>query len=343
MISRVADHCFWVGRYLDRAESTARLLQVTRALAFDAEMPTQACWRPVVTVSGQFPDFCERFGDPAAGSGDVVQRYMTWAPENPVSVRNSIWGARESARSIREVLSLDIWQATNELYLWFVSEDAQKLYANDRDEIYRQVRRSTQLNLGLVRSTMLHDTPMDILWLGVLLERIGQTARILDMHHYLLDDGSGKHQIVQTALWLSLLRTCSGFEAFMRVHKGRVTGSEAVEFLLFEQRFPRSLRYCVRSALGLMRRIWPLPAAAPAQTPLRRLAALDAWLEQRQQDELVASSIHDLLTHVVDEIALLCGEVRTGMLGATVADTRPPEEESTVPAEASEPAAPPQQ
>jgi uncharacterized alpha-E superfamily protein len=336
----VADHCFWVGRYLDRAESTARLLQVTRALAFDAEMPTQAVWRPVVTVSGQYPDFCERFGDSAAGNGDTVQRYMTWAPENSVSIRNSIWGARESARSIREVLSLDIWQATNELYLWFVSDEAHKLFSTDRDEIYRQVRRATQLNLGLVRSTMLHDTPMDILWLGVLLERIGQTARILDMHHYLLDedsaDGSGKHQIVQTALWLSLLRTCSGFEAFMRVHKGRVTGSEAVEFLLFEERFPRSLRYCVRSALGLMRRIWPAPAAVPAQAPLRRLAALDAWLE-RQQDGLVASSIHDLLTHVVDEVGLICSEARHGLLGTTapVAEPEPaPEPEPEPPAAA---------
>jgi uncharacterized alpha-E superfamily protein len=324
VISRVADHCFWVGRYLDRAESTARLLQVTRALAFDAEIPTEACWRPVVTVSGQFPDLAERFGAAAAGNGEVVQRYMTWAPENSVSIRSSIWGARESARSIREVLSLDIWQATNELHLWFVSEDAQKQYTHDRDEIYRHVRRSTQLSLGLIRSTMLHDTPMDILWLGVLLERIGQTARILDMHHYLLDegsegsrdDGSGKHQIVQTALWLSLLRTCSGFEAFMRVEKGRITGSAAVAFLLFEERFPRSLRYCVRSALALMRRIWPAPAAAAAQAPVRRLAALDAWLE-RQQEDLLPSSIHDLLTHVVDEVGLACGEVRHGMSGAT--------------------------
>jgi uncharacterized alpha-E superfamily protein len=326
VISRVADHCFWVGRYLDRAESTARLLQVTRSLAFDAEMPTAACWRPVVTVSGQYADFAERFGDKAAGAGDVVQRYMTWATENPVSIRNSIWAARESARSIREVLSLDIWQATNELYLWFVSEEAQKLYANDRDEIYRQVRRATQLNLGLVRSTMLHDTPMDILWLGVLLERIGQTARILDMHHYLLEDeaagaaGSGKHQIVQTALWLSLLRTCSGFEAFMRVHKGRVGGAEAVSFLLFEDRFPRSLRYCVRSALGLMRRIWPEPVADVGRVALARLTDLDAWLVERQ-DDVQPSSIHDLLTHVVDEIGLTCGDVRHGMLGIAPVET----------------------
>src|SRR6185369_3730924 len=69
MISRVADHCFWVGRYLDRAESTARLLQVTRQLAFDAELPALECWRPVVVVSGQYPDFITRFGTEAAGNG----------------------------------------------------------------------------------------------------------------------------------------------------------------------------------------------------------------------------------------------------------------------------------
>jgi len=337
VISRVADHCFWVGRYLDRAESTARLLQVTRSLAFDAEMPTSAVWRPVVTVSGQYADFAERFGDRAAGMGDVVQRYMTWAPENDVSIRNSIWGAREGARSVREVLSLDIWQATNELYLWFVSEEAQKQFQIDRDDIYRQIRRQTQLSLGLVRSTMLHDTPMDILWLGVLLERIGQTARILDMHHYLLDEdihedvhedvdedvdkdvgaGSAKHQIVQTSLWLSLLRTCSGFEAFMRVHKGRVTGHDAVEFLLFEERFPRSLRYCVRSAVGLVRRIWPEQLASIGGAPLARLAALDDWLGERKHD-LLPSSIHDLLTHVVDEVALVCSETRQAISGAAI-------------------------
>ncbi|HEX4404803.1 MAG TPA: alpha-E domain-containing protein [Polyangia bacterium] len=340
MISRVADHCFWVGRYLDRAESTARLLQVTRSLAFDAEMPTTAVWRPVVTVSGQYADFAERFGDRAAGMGDVVQRYMTWAPENTVSIRNSIWGARESARSVREVLSLDIWQATNELYLWFVSEEAQKQFQIDRDDIYRQIRRQTQLSLGLVRSTMLHDTPMDILWLGVLLERIGQTARILDMHHYLLDDDSGKHQIVQTSLWLSLLRTCSGFEAFMRVHKGRVTGSDAVEFLLFEERFPRSLRYCVRSAVGLVRRIWPEQLASIGGAPLARLAALDDWLGERKRD-LLPSSIHDLLTHVVDEVALTCSETRQAISGVTLVPDAPPTEAGATDEGATEAPTPP--
>jgi uncharacterized alpha-E superfamily protein len=315
MISRVADHCFWVGRYFDRAESTSRLLQVTRELAFDAEMPALDCWRPVVIVSGQYPDFVARFDAAAAGNGEVVQRYMTWAPENPVSMRTAIRAARESARSIREVLSQDIWQATNELYLWFASEEASTQYLQDRDEVYRHVRRSTQLNLGLVRSTMLHDTPMDFLWLGVLLERVGQTARILDMHHHILEGaGAQQHQILQTALWLSLLRSCSGFDAFMRQHRGRVTRSAVVSFLFFERRFPRSFRYCVRSALAITRRIWSEPESSDGARAVATLEALDGWLDEQERARLPAS-IHELLTHVVDEISRACGAVQKNICG----------------------------
>lgn len=316
MISRVADHCFWVGRYLDRAESTSRLLQVTRTLAFDAELPDLECWRPLVTVSGQYPDFLERFDAQAADNGEIVQKYLTWSPENPVSVRNSIRGARESARSIREVLSGDIWQSTNQLFLWFMGEEASRQYIQDRDDVYRRIRASTQLCLGLVRSTMLHDAPMDFLWLGVLLERVGQTARILDMHHHMLLGASeGHHQILQTALWLSLLRACSGFEAFMRRYQGRVTRKSVVSFLLLEPAFPRSLRYCARSALSVMRRIWPEHDQGVAAPAIARMEALDRWLGLHEEDSL-PSSIHSLLTHVVDEVSLVCGEVMQGITGA---------------------------
>ena len=317
MISRVADHCFWVGRYLDRAESTSRLLQVTRTLAFDGDMPLIECWKPLVTVSGQYPDFLERFDAAAASDSEVVQRYMTWSPENPVSVRNSIRGARECARSIREVLSGDIWQSTNQLFLWFTGEEGIRTYGQDRDAVYRQIRASTQLCLGLVRSTMLHDSPMDFLWLGVLLERVGQTARILDMHHHMLVGTSeGQHQILQTALWLSLLRACSGFEAFMRRYQGRVTRKAVVSFLLLEPAFPRSLRYCARSALQVMRRIWPDDDTGVARPAIRRMAELDRWLGDYQEDSLPAS-IHGLLTHVVDEMSQVCGEVQAGLTGQT--------------------------
>jgi uncharacterized alpha-E superfamily protein len=266
VISRVADHCFWLGRYVERAESTARLLQVTRTLAFDVELPAIHCWRPLVIVSGQHPEMSAKLGNDATGNGEIVQRYMTWAPENPVSIRNSIRAAREGGRSIREVIGHEIWQSTNELYLWFMGEAAASQYQQDRDEVYREIRRSTQLCLGLVRSTMLHDDAMDFLWLGVLVERIGQTARTLDMHHHIVAAVEDEQQqpLLQTALWLSLLRACSGFEAFMRRQQGRVSREGAVSFLVFEDRFPRSLRYCLRSAVMLTRRLAPAAAARAA-------------------------------------------------------------------------------
>jgi uncharacterized alpha-E superfamily protein len=326
MISRVADHCFWLGRYIERAESSARLLQVTRTLAFDAELPPLFCWRPLVIVSGQYPEFSANLGADAAGNGEVVQRYMTWAPENPVSIRNSIRAAREGARSIREVIGHDIWEATNELFLWFMGEEAASQYQQDRDAVYRQIRRSTQLCLGLVRSTMLHDAPMDFLWLGVLLERVGQTARTLDMHHHIQGAGAGEGQqpLLQTALWLSLLRACSGFEAYMRRNQGRVSRDSTVSFLLFEARFPRSLRYCLRSAIALSKRLVVPNQRGGVAVALDRLEALDLWLDE-QEKAGVPLSVHALLTHVVDEACAACGDLQGGLEGAAPLPDRRPE------------------
>jgi uncharacterized alpha-E superfamily protein len=167
---------------------------------------------------------------------------------------------------------------------------------------------------------MLHDTPMDFLWLGVLLERLGQTSRILDMHHHMMGGTPGggehqdEHQIVQTALWLSLLRACSGFDAFMRQHQGRVSRSAVVSFLIFENRFPRSLRYCLRSALAMAQRIWPATGARVDAGAVDRLHALDQWLDA-EQAKIPATSIHDLLTHIVDQTSLVCEAVQQGMSG----------------------------
>jgi uncharacterized alpha-E superfamily protein len=324
MISRVADHCFWVGRYIERAESSARLLQVTRTLAFDAELPPLHCWRPLVIVSGQYPDLAGQMGPEAAGDGEAVQRYMTWAPDNPVSIRSSIRAAREGARSIREVLGHDIWEATNELYLWFMSEGAAAQYLQDRDEVYRHIRRSTQLTLGLVRSTMMHDEPMDFLWLGVMLERVGQTARTLDMHFHIRGAAESQAQpLLQNALSLSLLRACSGFEAYMRKQQGRVSGESVSAFLLFDDRFPRSLRYCLRTALTLIKRL-PSARSGGMLAARRRLDALDRWLDGQEKNGAPPAE-HMLLTRVVEEISEACGEVQGGFQGEPAAAVPQPE------------------
>src|SRR6478672_4498892 len=229
MISRVADHCFWFGRYVERAEATARMLSATASLALDAELPPAQVWRPTVVVSGEEAEFRTRVAEgaddhPAWGDGDTVQRFMVWDEDNGVSLARSIHGARWNARSIREVLSLEAWEAVNELHLWLTSPDAQAQYAQQREGFYHQVRRSTQLTLGLLRSTMLHDEPMDFLWLGVLLERLSQTARMLDVHHHAFTHARhAAPEVVETALWVTLLRALSGAEAFMKRSGGRIS------------------------------------------------------------------------------------------------------------------------
>jgi uncharacterized alpha-E superfamily protein len=337
VISRVADHCFWFGRYVDRAESTARLLQVTRSLVFDADIPVTQCWQPLVIVSGAYPEFVEKYGADAVGDGEVVQDYATWSTDNLVSLRRSISGARESARVIRDVLSLETWTEVNELYLWLGSDAAERIYREDREAFYRRVRRGTQLILGLVRSTMLHDTPMSFLWLGTMLERVGQTARILDMHHHTLTieaatGGATKqaakqerqvemasHQIVEMALWLSLLRACSGYEAFVKKFQGRVTAAAVVSFLLYDVQFPRSLRYCLRSSRKILEDIWPTTTSL-GQVPVglrsqRRLEDLVGWVEMRAAAVNPPEPIHDLLTHVVDQTAEICSDIGQEILG----------------------------
>ena len=319
MISRVADHCFWFGRYLDRAESTARLLQATRSLVFDADIPVTQCWQPLVIVSGESQKFVERHGSEQVGNGDLVQHYMTWDVDSQVSLRRSVQAARESARNIRDVLSIDAWEEINELHLWLGSAEAETLYRENREQFFRLVRRATQLVLGLIRSTMLHDTPMSFLWLGAMLERAGQTARILDMHHHtmieegaredLREEGATPGGIVEVALWLSLLKACSGQEAFLKRHQGRVSARAVVSFLLFERQFPRSLRYTLASSRKLLGDIWPPQAeTGPARDSYARLAALEAWLDRRAM-AFAPEEIHQLLTHVVDETAVVCAAI----------------------------------
>jgi len=303
VISRVADHCFWFGRYVERAESTARILAQAASFALDAELPPAQVWRPIVVVSGEEVTF----GD--GHDGETVQRFMVWDDRNGVALARTIAAARENARSIREVLSAEVWEAINELHLWSASDAAQALYTQHREVFYHHVRRGTQLALGLLRSTMLHDEPLDFIWLGMLLERVGQTARMLDVHHHAfthLDTPNGT-DIIETALWLSLLRALSGSEAYLKRAGGRIGSESVARFLISESQFPRSIAYCVHSAYDRLCDIRPPDKhELPGGVALERLRVLDAWVDARRTEPLSGAAVHELLTHVVDEAHAIC-------------------------------------
>ena len=302
MISRVADHCFLFGRYLERAESTARIVQVTGALALDADLTPLQCWQPVIITAGEHERFVAAMGEAALGDGEVVQEYLSFG-EAPVCMERSIAFARENARSVREVVSLEAWEGINELHLWMQSPAGRTLFEEHRYGFYKHVRREAQLCLGLLRGTMLHDSALEFIWTGVMLERTGQTARILDVHNHAF----AAHPVVEVSLWLSLLRACYGFEAFMKTQRGSVTAEAVAAFLVFETRFPRAVRHCVRRAREWLSQIQPDGRAQ------ERLRALEVWLDARAGQPL-GPSLHETLTAVVEEIDAACAEISGELL-----------------------------
>ncbi len=327
LISRVADNCFWFGRYLERAESTARQLQATSSLALDGELTMRQCWQPIVIVAGEEEAFRERYGEAAFDNGDLVQRLLVWDEQCWVSLARSINAARENARAIREVLSGDVWETVNELYLW-LQDAGNATFQWHRDDFYRRVRQMTQLALGLMRSTMLHDTALDFIWLGVMLERTNQTARLLDVHHHALVRGTDEahkatgspsgllpeaHQVVETAMWVTLLRACSGLEPFMKSHAGRVTPHEVASFLVTDARFPRSITYSLHAAYERFCFLRPPEdVGLPGGDTLAQLARLDAWVASLPE---ALPDLHGILTYIVDETARIAATMGRELLG----------------------------
>lgn len=318
MIARVADSCFWLGRYLERAESSARMLFVTRNLSLDTHIAPHDLWLPVIIVAGEEVPFTERYGVDRAAEGELVQRYLTWDEDALVSLARSVGAARWNARCVREVVSLEVWETINELHVWLATAEARELFETGRYDFYRRIKRDVQLVVGQLRGTMLHDEALEFIWLGLLLERVGQTARTLDVHHHALSQMAAREPDpgVGTVLWLSLLRACSAFEPFTKRRRGEPSGEAVAAFLLLERDFPRSVRYGVRQAYRRLSRIRPPEAdELPGGQTLEQMRALDAWLDEMTPDLLAGGGLHAALTHVVEETAAICSGLGRELLG----------------------------
>lgn len=369
LISRVADHCFWFGRYLERAEATARSLGSTRDALMGAELEEGLSWLPIIIAAGEEASFNEHFGhqDPHAGEdGELVQHYMVWDEHNPSRLAASIAAIRANARSIRDHLSLEVWQQVNELHWWIAHDPTQSAgplstqsqtqtqtqtqtaapslaqprapaparvqmqaqasvrgigsaraaWERDRHAFYAHVVESSALTAGLLRTTMLRDRPFDFIILGSMLERASQTARILDVQHHALRL-QHSHVVIDTMLWLALLRACTGYEPFMRRHRGRVTGKAVAAFLIQDPRFPRSIGFALEAALDRLDSIRQQDGdGSPLGGSSRdRLATLVEWLGSRTSVDLAGEAVHETLTHVVDEVHGVAHEIGVDLLG----------------------------
>lgn len=296
MISRVAELCFWMSRYVERAENIARVLDVNSSLLLDFEVPYEQQWKPLLIISG----IHDMPGDPDAES---VQKYLVWEEENPCSIISSVGYARENARIIREVISADMWERMNYYYLWLKSESAKELYATDRTEFYNQIKRINQLLHGICEATMAHGEAWEFFRLGKYLERACQTGRILDVKYHVLAPSPDQIETpIDNAHWMAILKSCSGYEPFHKQYRNLEKGPAVAEFLIFDSAFPRSIRRCLLYCRDASHKISGRKKTHPGNELEQQLDSLIDWLNLATIDDMVRVGLHESLTSVINRI-----------------------------------------
>jgi uncharacterized alpha-E superfamily protein len=325
MISRVAESCFWLHRYLERLDSTSRLLGINRDFVLDVRLAPQARWWPLIIVAGEQERFTAEHGGAEAADGELVQSYLTWERDCPVSIASSLYWARENARTIREVISLEMWEALNGLWRWLNDGDGRAEWERDRSAFYRRVRTFTAIFQGLAHNTILHEEPFDFMRLGSLLERAGQTARVVDVFYHRLGVGIVEGDAAAAAHWIAVLRSCAAFEPFHKRSRQAPTGPGVVEFLIHDDAFPRSVVHCLTRAWNFLKRIGD---RGPAEVGQASRAALRALCDSVHRENVRDSErLHAELTRIIDGTSELCEVVHREYFDPRIDPGAQPEDE----------------
>lgn len=318
MISRVAESCFWLNRYVERVETLARMLDVNQAFQLDVTLAEAERWRPLVIVTGQEAEFLDETPAASIDDGEVVQRYLTWSRRNPASILSSLAGARENARTIRETISLEMWETLNDLWVWMNDRGARRRYDSDRHEFYLRLRNQCLLFHGVAHATMLHEDPFEFMRLGTALERAGQTARILDMKYHSVGPTDLELELpAESAQWLATLRSCSGVEPFFKRSENTLSGKAVARFLLFDPAFPRSVLHNLlraRNFLGLVR---PGRHATVGATSWRRVGELVDRFQKMEVEDVLAQGLHNVVTWAVGAMAEVCDAIHDDFFDPT--------------------------
>jgi uncharacterized alpha-E superfamily protein len=234
-----------MNRYVERAENLARFVDVNLHLTLDSPGTAGgASWGALIAASGDHEAFAERHGAPTR---ENVMHFLTFDRESPNSILACLRAARENARSVREIISSEMWKQLNEMHLFVqdAARDPESALASPGD-FYERVKSGCHQFVGITYLTMTHNEAWHFGRMGRLLERADKTSRIVDVKCFLLMQGPAAGAVDEIQ-WAALLKSASAFEMYRKRH-GRIAPEDVVEFLLFEPKFPRSIRYCVTKA-----------------------------------------------------------------------------------------------
>ena len=258
MLSRVANSLYWMSRYIERAESIARLVDVNLQLLLDFrnldDQALGAHWIAIVQSSGDEDLF--RKLHPKT-TGQTVTQFLVFQSENPNSILSSVAQARENARMVRDQITAELWEEINRLYLFLYSPRAGELWRESPSDFFLTIKNGSLLLQGLTDATVVRNEGWFFMQCGRYLERADKTSRILDVRHASLPArGVPTAPSQADALgWSAVLRSCSAWDAYKALHGAEVEPALVAELLLLSDEFPRSVRFAVRHLNTVMRRI----------------------------------------------------------------------------------------
>ncbi len=316
MLSRTADHLYWMARYMERAENTARMLDVnyqTSLLPQSADMAEQG-WRGLLSISELTSSFHQKYG--AVNAANIMD-FMVRDESNTSSIVSCLGAARENARAVRGTLTTEVWETQNQTWLEFKRMLAGGGFRKDPSSLFEWVKFRSHLSRGVTVGTMLQDEALHFLRIGTVLERADNTARLLDVKFHALTPefpglqmqamGGMRQQQMLTPEqpefdfyhWSAILRSVSGFEVYRKVYRNVIRPEKVAELLILRPDMPRSLAACMNEVMANLRMV----ANEHSGETLRRAGRLHADLQYGRIDEILATGLHAFLTQFLDRVS----------------------------------------
>jgi uncharacterized alpha-E superfamily protein len=299
MLSRVADSIYWLNRYIERAENIARFAEVNFNLILDSPSGITQQWFPLVQTTGDMPYFQEKYGQATV---DNVIHFLTFDRAYSNSIISCLQGARENARSVREIISSEMWEEINSFYM-MVRDAANQQNLSNLADFFAEVKMKGHLFAGVMDATMTHNEGWHFGYMGRLLERADKTSRILDVKYYILlpsvnDVGTPLDEIQ----WMALLKSASAYEMYRKRKQHRITPMGVAEFLILDREFPRSIHFCLLQAERSLHEITGTPAGTWCYPVERVLGRLRSELDYITIEDIFNTGLHEFMDNLQQQV-----------------------------------------
>jgi len=302
MLSRTADHLYWMSRYTERAENTARMLNVNyeTSLLPQSTDKAQGGWQGLLSISELLPSYTALYGE-VTDAG--VMEFMVKDADNPSSIISCLRAARENARAVRGTLTTEVWETQNQTWLSVNQMLKNGEFERDPGQFFEWVKFRSHLSRGVTVGTMLMDESLHFMRLGTFLERADNTARLVDVKFQavqgdFLGNANQKDQEYDFYHWSAILRSVSGFEVYRKVYRDVIKPERVAELLILRSDMPRSLHACLNEVVSNLH----LVASDGASDTLRQAGKLRAELKYSRIDEILATGLHAFLTRFLDQV-----------------------------------------